>query len=121
MQIPDYLHRQNEHGNISQDIWQAAISEKCLLVDATCAGQVWVPIGCKWPARRKPRDDRRYCQADENSKDDPSPETNMFGGKEAKVERQNGNLGDIDAAQVKDTNGNEVFAPNEHYWKVRHF
>ncbi|KAL9135375.1 MAG: hypothetical protein Q9175_003440 [Cornicularia normoerica] len=53
--------------------------------------------------------------------DNPSPETNIFGREEAKIKRQNGNLGDVDAGKVKNTDGNKVFAPNEHYWKVRLF
>lgn len=37
------------------------------------------------------------------------------------VQRQNGNLGDVDAAKVKDGNGNKIFAPNGHQMRVRLF
>lgn len=37
------------------------------------------------------------------------------------VQRQDGNLGDVDAAKVKDRNSNEVFAPKEHHRRIRLF
>ncbi len=83
-----------------------------------CAGKLWVPISCKGPALSKCSDDCRYCEADKGSKDNPDTETNVFVGKDTMVQRQNGNLGKIDGAKVKDSNGKNVFAASSYYLRV---